>query len=216
MDRMQFIGKVLLVASAALGSQLVDLGAALARPRRLFADSFTRVTSKNWGKAWYSQRYGLTWSVKDSTAVYELPAPYTYPATRSGAGDFNPNPVTVLDSDVADVDITSVMSSDNEHARFGLVARMTGYSEFYAAYFDGSHLRIARYAPNREVDLPVGSQTAKAFAVKAGARYHIRFKVSGTTAVRLQAKMWRAGQDEPRRWMLSVADTDQQRINGSG
>src|SRR5918992_90596 len=185
MDRRQFIGKGLLVASAAFGSQYIDLGAALAGPRRLFADSFTRATSRNWGKAWYSQRYGLNWSIRNSTAVYELPAPYTYPSMSTGAGDFNPNPVTVLDSDVADVDITSVMSADNPHARFGLVARMTGYSEFYAAYFDGSHLRIARFAPNREVDLPVGTgQTAKPFTVKAGTRYRIRFRVGGTTAVR--------------------------------
>lgn len=118
---------------AALGSQYLHLDWALARPRRLFEDTFTRFASKGWGKSWYSQRYGLTWSVKKSGAVYELPAPYTYPATRTGAGDYNPNPVTVLDSEVADVDLHSVMSSDNPHARFGLVARMTGYSDFYAA-----------------------------------------------------------------------------------
>lgn len=217
MDRRDFIGKGLVLASAALGSQYLQLGSALAGPRRLFADSFTRVTSKNWGKAWYSQRYGLTWSVRNSTATYELPAPYTYPSMSTGAGDFNPNPVTVLDSDVADVDITSVMSSDNEHARFGLVARMTGYSKFYAAYFDGSHLRVSRFAPNREVDLPVGTgQTAKPFEIKPGARYRLRFRVSGTGPVRLEAKIWKSTQQEPRRWTLSVSDADQQRIKGSG
>jgi hypothetical protein len=216
MDRRDFLGKGLVLASAALGGQYLDLGSALAAPRRVFADSFKRVTTSNWGKGWYNQRYGLQWSVHQSAAVYELPAPYTYPATSSGAGDFNPNPVTVLDSDVADVDLSSVVSSDNAHARFGLVARMAGYSEFYAAYYDGTHLRISRFAPNREVDLPVGRQTAKAFTVKAGARYRIRFRITGTAPVKLQAKIWKAADREPKHWMLSVADADQQRIKGSG
>jgi hypothetical protein len=218
MDRRQFVGRGLLLASATLGAQYLQLGTALAGPRRLFADSFTRVASKGWGKAWYSQRYGLTWAIKNSKAIYELPAPYTYPESKTGAGDFNPNPVTVLDAEVADVDLSSVMGSDNPHARFGLVARMAGYSDFYAAYFDGSHFRISRFAPNREVELPVGKAgTAKAFAIKPGASYHIRLKVSGhSPSVRLQAKIWKAGQDEPKRWTLSVADADKQRIKGHG
>lgn len=200
-----------------MGSQYLHLGSALARPRRLFEDAFTRFASKGWGKSWYSQRYGLTWAVRNSKAVYELPAPYTYPDTKTGAGDFNPNPVTVLDSDVADVDLLSVMGSDNAHARFGLVARMTGYSDFYGAYFDGAHFRISRFAPNREVELPVGAGgAAKAFSIKAGARYHLRFKVSGATPVRLQAKIWKVGQDEPKRWTVTVSDADKQRIKGHG
>lgn len=197
MDRRAFLGHGL-VATAG------GLIAGLPRPRpaaaatRLFGDSFRRpATSKGWGGRWYNQRYGLPWGIKDRKGFFDLPAPAT------GAADYNPHPVCVLDGDVLDVDVRVTFSSKNENSRVGLTARSVGYSDSYAAYVDRGNLVLARLHVNHRMAL-----ASAPVSIAASTRYRLRFEVSGVAPVTLRAKLWRADRTEPLRWTVVASHSD--------
>lgn len=203
MNRRQFIRGGL----AAVAYVTTPLRALTARSSSaLFSDPFRRAaTAKGWGKPWFNQRRGLRWGIAKKKGFYDLPSP------QPGAGRHTPNPVVVLDHDVLDIDLKAKLSSTNAGARFGVVARVVGYSDFYAAYFDKDRLVVSNFGVPREDEL-----RARAFAVKAGAAYWLRLKISGTAPVVVHAKAWRAGTREPSTWMISVQDPTQRPIRKPG
>jgi hypothetical protein len=162
-----------------------------------FSDRFERAPrSDGWGHPWKNQRRGLPWGLAGGSGYYDLPVPQT------GAGRNNPNPVFVVDHDVANVDMRARLSTTNAGARFGLLGRMARYSDFYAAYLDndaagGSRLRIGRF--NIRTEIRLGSVP---FPVEPNVSYWLRLRISGAGPVALAAKVWRAGEPEPARWTL--------------
>ncbi|HEV2755636.1 MAG TPA: alkaline phosphatase D family protein [Actinomycetota bacterium] len=199
MERREFLGRGLAVSAATLGSSLLRLKPAEARAVSVvFSDSFKRkATPRGWGKPWFNQRYGIPWGISKKKGFYDLPAP------QAMALEFAPNPVLVLDRDVADSSAVVTMSADNAGARFGLVARAIGYGDYYGAYLGPDGLTISRFTINREDIL------ARApFAADARKRYLLRLEVSGTSPVSLRAKAWPAGSAEPSRWTADAFDTE--------
>lgn len=185
-----------LAAAALLAGPLRFVSARAQSP--LFADSFARAsTSRGWGKGWFNQRRGVAWGIANKKAFYDLPAP------QPGAAADNPNPVVVLDHNVLDVDIKAKVVSSAAGARFGLVGRVVGYNDYYGAYIGAGKLVIARFSAQGQSELK-----AKAFTVKAGTAYWLRFSVSGTAPVVLRVKVWRVGSPEPGAWMLVAEDAD--------
>jgi len=205
MDRRSFLTKGSALLAGALGGRLFKpLSAAAATS--LFQDSFKRRgTSKGWGRPWFNQRRGLPWGIARKKAFYKIPAP------QLGAGRHSPDPVIVLNHDVADVDVKARLSASNPKARFGVVARTVGYSNYYGAYLEnqgakGSFLHVSRFSLRDEKVLKSVSR-----AVAANTQYWVRLKVTGTNPVAIQAKAWEVGKAEPRAWAVSLSDTDPQR-----
>ena len=198
-ERREFLGRGLAASAAALGSTLFRLTPAeAARAAVVFEDSFRRKgTSKGWGKPWFNQRHGSPWGIAKKKGFYDLPEP------QLQALEFAPNPVLVLDRDVLDANVKAMLSSNNETARFGLVARAIGYGDYYGAYLGPAGLTISRFSINREDILALIQ-----FPVAPNARYLMRFSVSGVGPVTLKAKAWKAGSAEPRRWTVDGVDAD--------
>ena len=153
----------------------------------LFADTFTRRSgARGWGKPWFNQRRGLRWGIANNKGFFELPTP------QIGAGRHNPNPVIVLDRDVTDVDVKARLVTSNKNARFGLMARVVGYGEYYAAYLENDKLIVSKFGMAREKEL-----RKVAFRVATGKSYWLRLRVSGTDPARIEAKAWPVGRREP-------------------
>lgn len=166
-----------------------------ARAAALFADGFGRKgTSGGWGKPWFNQRRGTRWGIANGKAFYDLPAPHV------GAGRHNPNPVIVLDRDVADVDATTKLSTSNPNARFGLLGRYVGYGEYYGAYLEGSRFYLSSFGMARETVLKSAT-----FSVASNTTYALRLQVTGTEPVVVKAKVWKASRPEPRGWTLAAS-----------
>lgn len=198
MDRRDFVKRAGAWAAGAF-AYLSSRATPAASAAPLFVDSFDRKARRGWGKPWFNQRYGNKWSIAKRKGVYDLPEP------QANAGAFNPNPVLVLDRDVAATDVKALISASNANARFGVIVRAGGYSDYYTAYLDGSTLRIARIAVNKEDELGAAAVPA----VAAGKSYWIRLSVSGNAApASLAAKVWRAGTREPAGQTLSAQDAD--------
>ncbi|HVM36355.1 MAG TPA: alkaline phosphatase D family protein [Actinomycetota bacterium] len=166
-----------------------------ARPRPLFQDRFLGGDRLGWGSPWLNQRYNRHWAQRGHKGVYRLPPSETNMAYR-------PNPVLVLDHDVAAVDITATVSRTNETGRMGLVARAGEYANYYACYVANDNLRVVRCSHHDE----------HLFAKKelrggAAAKYRIRLQVKGGDPVYIRAKVWRYGYPEPAGWTISVVDS---------
>ena len=199
MERREFLGRGLAVSAATLGSTLLRLTpaeAAASAAAPIFEDSFKRASgSKGWGKPWFNQRHGSPWGIAKKKGFYDLPEP------QAMALEFAPNPVLALDLDVLDASIAATLSSTNEGARFGLMARSIGYGDYYAAYLGPQGLTISRFSINRE---DVVKRVP--FAVAAKTSYVMRFAVSGASPVTLKAKVWKAGSREPSKWTATGSD----------
>ncbi|MDP9067139.1 MAG: hypothetical protein M3N53_02170 [Actinomycetota bacterium] len=182
---------------------------ALARRRRknepLFADEFKRRNRDGWGGVWFNQRYGRSWRVESGRGIYRMPE-------TENRNPYRPNPVLVLDRDVADIDVRTTLSTTNATARIGVAARATGYADYYVAYLSPDNLlRIGRCGHH---DLrKIGT---KQMRYVANRRYRIRFQVRGSGPVRLRAKAWPAGSAEPLKWTLEVIDSAPDAIRTKG
>ncbi|HYO61648.1 MAG TPA: alkaline phosphatase D family protein, partial [Actinomycetota bacterium] len=173
----------------------------------VFEDTFRRASgSKGWGKPWFNQRHGSPWGIAKKKGFYDLPEP------QAEALEFAPNPVLVLDHDVLDTTTTATLNSNNENARFGLVARAVGYGDYYGAYLGPEGLTISRFMVNREEVV-----RRVPFAVAPKTSYVIRFSVSGQSPVTLKAKVWKKGSPEPSRWTVTGSDAERdKRIEKAG
>ncbi|MEA2433565.1 MAG: alkaline phosphatase [Actinomycetota bacterium] len=206
MDRRAFLRRA--AAWTASGTAYALVPFRFAAAKAFFADSFARrSSSKGWGKPWFNQRYGLAWGISQKKGFYDLPEPF------SGAGPFNPNPVLVLDHDVMNVDLSVTFYPSSDGARFGLVARNADYSSYYIAYLDGASIVLSRFETSRDNEL---ARVASGAPVQAGKGYKMRFKVAGTSPVKLQAKVWRTGKKEPRGWTINAQETDLRRLDKPG
>jgi hypothetical protein len=184
------------LAAAGAGTGLIGTRAAHAATT-LHSDGFARGATKGgWGKPWYSPRYEMPWGIGGQQGYFVMDP-------EGNADPQNPNPVLVLNKDVADLDIVAKMSSKNKDARFGLVARAAGYADFYAVYVDRKHVRIARFTVR---GMKVLAKAAIPAQTETG--YWIRFHVSGRDKVVLKAKVWRGGRSQPHRWTAAKTHSD--------
>lgn len=172
-------------------------------PRPLFRDDF-RHDRDGWGWPWFNQRFDRRWKVSGGRALYHLP-PSENPIY------YRPNPILVLDRDVANIDIRATVAMNNVTARVGVVARASTYARYYAAYLGpGSVLRVTRCGHHDEkvlarIPLPVG----------ANQWYRIRLQVRGSGPVTLRAKAWPIGGYEPG-WMIEHRDADPGAVTDAG
>ncbi|MFP5298733.1 MAG: alkaline phosphatase D family protein [Actinomycetota bacterium] len=197
-----------LITSALAGAgSLAFTPRALARRSNdvIFEDRFDRRNRQGWGRAWFNQRYARRWAIEAGTARYHLP-----PVDNNV--DDRPNPVLILDHDVADIDIRTRFKVNNRTGRFGLVARAVGYSDMYAVLVGPrSTLKIVRVGMLKEKRL-----AQRKVASTEHVRYNLRFQVKGAGPVSLKAKLWPVGYLEPQSWSLEVTDTDAAALLGSG
>ncbi|MDQ4025414.1 MAG: alkaline phosphatase D family protein [Actinomycetota bacterium] len=174
-------------------------------PKWLFSDRFQRRDAVGWGWPWFNQRYGRRWVVSEHRGIYRLPA-------TENPVYYRPNPILVLDHDVADVDLRATISMSNASARFGVLARASGYADYYAAHIGpGNHLRLTRCGHHDEKLL-----ARKPFYVEANRRYRIRFLVRGVSPVRLKVKAWPASEPEPSGWNVETADASSGALTDAG
>ena len=197
-------------ALAAAGTVASRATPALALGRRkknapLFEDDFSRKDRDGWGGDWFNQRYNRRWQISSKRGIFRFPETENKPHYR-------PTPVLVLDHDVTDIDVRTILSVSNRTARAGVAARATNYSDFYVAYLapDGV-LRLSRCGHHDERRL--GKDRVR-FA--ADRRYRLRFQVRGTGPVRLRAKVWRLGTPEPRGWTVEAIDASPDAITTRG
>lgn len=200
--------------AAATAAAAVRAAPALARrrkpkkkpePKWLFRDRFRRRDAAGWGWPWFNQRYGRRWIVSDRRGIYRLPP-------TDNAVYYRPIPILVLEHDVANADLRATISTSNPSARFGIVARATGYADYYAAHIGpGNHVRLVRCGHHDERVL-----ARKPFVVEPGRRYRIRFSVRGASPVRLKVKVWPAAEVEPRSWNVDTADASAGAITAAG
>jgi hypothetical protein len=174
-------------------------------PKWLFRDEFRRRDAVGWGWPWFNQRYGRRWAVADQRGIYRLPA-------TENSVYYRPNPILVLDHDVANADLRATISMSNASARFGLLARAYGYADYYAAHLGpGNHIRLTRCGHHDEKVL-----ARKPFYVEANRRYRIRFQVRGSGPVRLKVKAWPVTDPEPPGWNVDVTDASPGALTGPG
>ncbi len=181
-------------AAATLGSWVSPLSA---RAAVVFADTFARKSRrKGWGAQWFNQRYGNRWGIAKKRGFYDLPD------SQPGAGGFNPNPVLALNNDVVNVDLQASISTTNENARFGLVARASSYGTYYGCHAEGTRLVISRFNVNKAEELGAGTITQ----VASGRSLNMRLIVEGTGPVKIRARVWPAGKKEPSSFQAEAND----------
>ncbi|MDQ3953599.1 MAG: alkaline phosphatase D family protein [Actinomycetota bacterium] len=200
--------------AAATAAVAVRAAPALARRRKkrkkpepqwLFRDRFQRRDTVGWGWPWFNQRYGRRWVVSDRRGIYRLP-----PTENSVY--YRPNPILVLDHDVTNADLRATISMSNATARFGVVARASGYADYYAAHIGPrNHVRLVRCGHHDEKVL-----ARKPFFVQPNRRYRVRFQARGAGPVRLKLKVWPATEPEPRAWNVDTADAGPDALTSSG
>lgn len=197
-SRRRFIRGSLTALAAVASRAAPALGAQRRSNRRepLFADDFDRRDRDGWGPRWFNQRYNRHWSIKSRRGIFRMPS-------TENKLLYRPNPVLVLDHDVADIDIRATVSKSNRSGRVGITARAAGYADYYVAYLAAQdRLRVARCSPQHEVPL-----ASARVAHVANRRYRMRMQVRGSGPVRLRVKVWPVGTKEPLRWNAEVVDT---------
>ena len=207
-SRRTFLGGSL----AAIGASTAHLSPARALARRrsrkdepFFSDDFQRRDRAGWGGPWFNQRYGRRWVISDQRGIFRI-------GETENRNSYRPNPVLVLDHDVADVDLRTTLSTSNATARMGLVARAATYADYYVAYLSPDNLlRISRCGSHDLVKL--GKAKVR---YQKDRRYRIRFQVRGTGPVRLRAKAWPVGTPEPPRWAIETTDSSTEAILNKG
>ncbi|MCA1706598.1 MAG: alkaline phosphatase D family protein, partial [Actinobacteria bacterium] len=199
MRRREFVRRLAAGIGAAVAAVVAPSWPAAAA--RIWADSFARKNARSWGSPWFNQRYGRRWGISKRRAFYELPA------ADSGAAEYNPNPVLVLNHDVADIDERVLISVSNPNARFGLVARHFAYSDGYAFYLTGRKAVVSRLQSNREMVL-----RTKDFRVKPRTYYWLRLKMEGDNSVAFRAKVWKASAKEPPNWTIAGVHDDRDTV----
>ena len=206
-SRRRFITASVTALAAVAGRAAPVLGARRRTKRRepLFSDDFDRRDRDGWGPRWFNQRYDRQWSIKSRRGIFRTPS-------TENNFSYRPNPVLVLDHDVADIDIRTTVSKSNRSGRVGIVARATGYADYYVAYLAAhDRLRISRCDHQREVRLASGRAPHV-----ANRRYRVRMQVRGSGPVRLRVKAWPVGTKEPLRWNAEVVDADPPSLTTKG
>lgn len=199
-------------ALATMGASATRLspGRALARRRSrkdtpFFSDDFQRRDRAGWGGSWFNQRYGRRWMISNRRGIFRMPE-------TENRNSYRPNPVLILDHDVADVDLRATLSTSNATARMGLLARAGTYADYYVAYLSPDNLlRVSRFGSHDLVKL--GKAGVR---YKSDRRYRIRFQVRGAGPVRLRAKAWPVGTPEPLRWDIETTDSSPEAITTKG
>lgn len=207
-SRRRFLGGSL----AAVGATATRISPARALARRrsrkdepFFFDDFQRRDRAGWGGPWFNQRYGRRWAISGRRGIFRL-------GETENRNSYRPNPVLVLDHDVANVDLRTTLSTSNATARMGLVARATTYADYYVAYLSPDDLlRISRFGSH---DLTKLGRARVPY--KKDRRYRIRFQVRGTGPVRLRAKAWPVGTPEPARWAIETTDSSTEALVSKG
>ena len=177
-SRRGFLTKAL-IGSGALATRSVP---AVARKKKkkdrkkpepaLFRDGFKRHDGRGWGDPWLNQRYGRNWTIKDHRGLLRLPA-------SESSVNYKPVPIVVLDHDVRYLDLRATLSVSNKTMRAGLLGRMTGYSDHYAAHIGpGNEVRIVRCGLQDEKVLK-----KRDLRVDENRRYRFRLQVRGIDPV---------------------------------
>lgn len=198
------------LAAAGAAATRVSPARALARRRKrknepFFSDDFQRRDRAGWGGPWFNQRYGRRWMIRSRKAIFRM-------GETENRNSYRPNPVLVLDHDVANVDLRATLSTSNATARIGLVARSSSYSDYYVAYLSPDNLlRISRCGSHELTKL--GKAQVR---YKRDRRYRVRFQVRGDGPVRLRAKAWPVGTPEPVRWAIETTDGSPEAIIKKG
>lgn len=198
------------LAAAGAVAARISPAHALARRRKrrnepFFSDDFQRKDRAGWGGAWFNQRYGRRWAIRSRRGIYRM-------GDTENSNSYRPNPVLVLDHDVANVDLRATLSTSNATARIGLVSRASTYADYYAAFLSPDDaLRVARCGAHELKNL--GKAKVR---YQRDRRYRIRFQVRGSGPVRLRAKVWPVGTPEPLRWSIETTDGAREAIAGKG
>ena len=171
----------------------------------MFEDGFARADRAGWGRAWFNQRYQRQWAISSRRGIFRLPA-------TDNNFQYRPNPVLVLDHDVANVDLRVTVSMSNVTGRAGLAARAAGYGSYYVAYLaPNGRIRVSRCSHQRESRL-----ASVKFPFSPDRRYRMRMQVRGTGPVTIRVKVWPVGTKEPLRWKTEVSDTGSSALTGAG
>lgn len=205
-SRRKFIGGSL-AAAGLIATRSAPALARRATKRRkpLFEDGFGRRDRRGWGRAWFNQRYKRYWAIDSRRGIFRLPP-------TENRFEYRPDPVLVLDHDVANLDLRVTVSASNATGRVGVAARATAYGDYYVVYLGPrNRLRISRCTHHKERRL--ASVNAP---FEANRRYRMRIKVRGGDAVTIKAKVWPVGAREPRRWNAEARDSTAAAIGTPG
>ena len=173
-----------LAAPKALGGSRDDL------PPIVFRDRFQRESTSGWGRPWFNQRYGHSWSISNGFGRYDLPGP------RSNKR-FPPNPVLVLDAEVTDVELEATLAVTDLSARVGLLARACSYFDYLVAFLSGEALILARCDYHG-----VHTIARKDHALNPSLTFRMRFRIRGNNPQKMWAKVWTTGHPEPGQWQV--------------
>ena len=165
-------------------------------------DSFNRTVTGGWG----TMDTGQTWTVTGSAADYAVGSGYgstTQPTT--GIAHLTHTPAPSADVDLY-VDVSTSVLAAGSSLYAGPYVRANLNTDFYMARLDfttaaGIAMTLRRRAANVETQL--GSYTT-GLTHTAGTWYRVRLQAIGSA---LKAKVWPAGQPEPRAWHIEVTDT---------
>ena len=165
-------------------------------------DSFARTVAGGWG----AMDTGQAWTVTGTAADYAVSGGYgsaTQPTT--GIAHLTHTPAPSADVDVY-VDVATSVLAAGSSLYAGPYVRANGNVDFYMARLDftttaGIVMTLRRRAANVETQL--GSYTT-GLTHTAGTWYRVRLQAIGSA---LKAKVWPAGQREPRDWHIEVTDT---------
>ncbi|MFN2525907.1 MAG: hypothetical protein ABR505_06545, partial [Actinomycetota bacterium] len=166
------------------------------RDGAFFVERFWSRDRRGWGWPWFNQRYGRNWTIEGGRGIYRLPA-------TANDSYYRPNPILVLDRDVAQIDLRATISTNNASARAGLIARASSYADYYAAYITAHALRVVRCGPLDETVLAKSE-----LFLESDKRYRLRLQVKGRGPVTIRAKAWRLSESEPKEWMVEYVDAN--------
>ena len=112
----------------------------------------------------------------------------------------------------AEILFTTMLDSFN-NSHIGAMLRYTDDNHYYKVLLDGQSLHFLKRI-NPQQGPTIGQPIS--YSSQPQTLYTIRFRVSGTTSMTLQAKAWPTNTAEPSDWMITANDTDSTYQTGQG
>jgi len=172
----------------------------------LISDTFNRTVTNGLGTA----DVGGAWAVTGSTSNYSVSAG-TGKVKMAAAGSGPTASLGAVGS--ADVNATIDMALDKAGSGSGtfmsVAVRKVGNSQYRttAKFLGGGSVQLQLVKIVSGASTTLSTVTVPGLSYVAGTVVTVRFQVSGSASVSLNAKLWKTGTTEPATWQTSVIDS---------
>ncbi|MGN5734311.1 glycoside hydrolase family 16 protein [Arthrobacter psychrochitiniphilus] len=178
----------------------------------LLSDSMSRTVSNSWGKATSTIAYSGSnnaLAVSGGTAKMSLPKPGKSMTTEANVKSTHADASYNFSIDKLPTKGSGLYSSLHlRHSSKGFYRAVVQVTPQGKTFLEVSRSNAGKITVLTKTSLPT--------TVKSGQKLNVELQVTGTSPVKVQAKVWAVGTATPSKWNLSVNDSAAARITSAG